>query len=166
VLQALNTLATCGSRVLLLGAGGAARAAAFALAEAGAAVLICARRAAQARELATRGWRRSRVRPALRRVRFAAIINADACRLTGASGSPLHAGEMNSNCDGMVYRRLKPAAATGGAARNETVSGVEMFVAQAAAQWEIGLAAMRRCRDAPSRVAALGREESPALMVE
>ena len=40
------------SRVLLFGAGGAARAAAFALARAGASVVVCARRPARASELA------------------------------------------------------------------------------------------------------------------
>lgn len=166
VLQALKShLRLRGSRVLLLGAGGAARAAAFALAEAGAAVLICARRAAQARELARAVGGEVVSRPALRRVRFAAIINATPVGLTGASGSPLHAGEMN--CDvvmDMVYRPIETPLLRLAARRGiETVSGVEMFVAQAAAQWEIWfgghapVAVMRR-----AVLAALGREESPA----
>src|SRR5258707_325543 len=53
VLRALeNKLRIKGSRVLILGAGGAARAAAFALVRSGAAVAICARREKAARELA------------------------------------------------------------------------------------------------------------------
>jgi shikimate dehydrogenase len=53
VLRALQgRLHLPGSRVLILGAGGSARAGAFALAHAGAEVLICARRESAARELA------------------------------------------------------------------------------------------------------------------
>src|SRR5258708_4661167 len=53
VLRALSSRAEPkGSRVLLLGAGGAARAAAFALVEAGAIVSVCARREEKANSLA------------------------------------------------------------------------------------------------------------------
>lgn len=165
VLQALKSrLRLRGSRVLLLGAGGAARAAAFALAEGGAEVVICARRAAQARELARAVGGEAVSRPALRRARFAAIINATPVGLAGASGSPLRADEMN--CEvvmDMVYRPIETPLLRLAARRGiETVSGVEMFVAQAAAQWEIwfgGRAPVTVMRRAV--LAALRREESP-----
>jgi 3-dehydroquinate dehydratase/shikimate dehydrogenase len=166
VLRALKSrLRLRGSRVLLLGAGGAARAAAFALAEAGANVVICARRATQSRELARTVGGEAVSRPALRKARFAAIINATPVGLAGASGSPLQAGEMN--CEvvmDMVYRPIQTPLLRLAARRGvETVSGVEMFVAQAAAQWEIWfggrapVAVMRR-----AVLAALRREEGLA----
>ena len=66
--------------VLLVGAGGVARAAAFALARAGAAVAICARRPVAARALARAVGGDAVDRRALRRESFDAILNCTARR--------------------------------------------------------------------------------------
>lgn len=142
-----------GSRVLIFGAGGAARAVAFALAESGASVCICARRTAQAKALARAVEGEAVERRRLRREFFDAIINATPVGMyPRAANSPLTAAELNCRLVfDLIYRprvtKLLQLAARRGI---ETVSGVEMFVAQGTAQWEIWTgerapeAAMRR----------------------
>jgi 3-dehydroquinate dehydratase/shikimate dehydrogenase len=129
-----------GSRVLILGAGGAGRAVAFALVEAGASVCVCARRPKQAQQLA-RAVRGEAVER--RRVRdefFDAIVNATPVGMHPATGeSPLDARELNCRLVfDTIYRPRKTKLLQLAERRGiETVSGVEMFVAQGAAQWEI-----------------------------
>ena len=129
-----------GSRTLIFGAGGAARAVAFALAESGASVCVCARRMAQAKALARAVGGEAVARPRLRREFFDAIINATPVGMyPHAAISPLSAAELNCRLVfDLIYRprttRLLQLAARRGI---ETVSGVEMFVAQGTAQWEI-----------------------------
>jgi 3-dehydroquinate dehydratase/shikimate dehydrogenase len=164
VLRALESrVRPAGSRVLVLGAGGAARAVAFALARAGAIVTICSRRAQPAQRLARAVGGEVLPRAALRREFFDAIVN---CTPVGMyprlSESPLRPGEINARLVfDTVYRprqtRLLALAAARGVA---TVSGIEMFVAQGAAQFEIWTA--RRAPEAEMRRAvleALRREE-------
>ncbi|HJX96578.1 MAG TPA: type I 3-dehydroquinate dehydratase, partial [Candidatus Acidoferrum sp.] len=77
ILRALEKkLGLAGSRVLIFGAGGVARAAAFALAKAGATVAVCARRERVARELAVAVGGEVVPRRALRSESFDAILNA------------------------------------------------------------------------------------------
>jgi 3-dehydroquinate dehydratase/shikimate dehydrogenase len=141
------------SRVLILGAGGSARAAAFALARAGAAVSICARREAAARELARAAGAEVVPRRALKTESFDAILNATPVGMHPRDGiSPLQPGELHCRIVmDLIYRPertqlLKLAAQK----RIATVSGVEMFLAQGIAQWEMWMkrpapeAAMRR----------------------
>jgi 3-dehydroquinate dehydratase / shikimate dehydrogenase len=129
-----------GSRTLIFGAGGAARAVAFALAESGAAVCICARRMGKARALARAVGGEAVDRPRLRREFFDAIINATPSGMyPEVARSPLRAEELNCRLVfDLIYRpritKLLQIAARRGI---ETVSGVEMFVAQGTAQWEI-----------------------------
>jgi 3-dehydroquinate dehydratase/shikimate dehydrogenase len=129
-----------GSRVLILGAGGAARAVAFALAQAGARVCIWARRPGRARALAKAVGGEPVRRSPLRREFFDAIMNATPVGMhPRADHSPLEAGELNCRLVfDTIYRpqrtRLMQLAERRGI---ETVSGVEMFVAQGTAQWEI-----------------------------
>ena len=151
-----------GSRVLVYGAGGAARAAAFALAQGGAVVCICARRRLRARELARAVGGEAIERVRLRREFFDAIVNATPVGMHPHAGqSPLGAAELNARLVmDLVYRPQKTRL-LGLAQRRgiETVSGVDMFVAQGTAQWEIWtgvrapVAAMRR-----AVLAALRRE--------
>jgi 3-dehydroquinate dehydratase/shikimate dehydrogenase len=152
-----------GARVLLFGAGGAARAAAFALAAAGASVLVCARHPARADELARAVGGQTIRRRALRSARFDLIVNATPVGMhPHADSIPLAAGELNCRfVFDLIYRpretRLLQLAAQRGI---ETISGLEMFVAQGAAQFEIftglrpPLAAMRGAVEA-----VLQREE-------
>ncbi|MGA9732061.1 MAG: NAD(P)-binding domain-containing protein, partial [Candidatus Acidiferrales bacterium] len=142
-----------GSRALIFGAGGAARAVAFALAESGASVCICARRMAQAQALARAVEGEAVERPRLQREFFDAIINATPVGMyPRVASSPLNASELNCRLVfDLIYRprttKLLQLAARRGI---ETISGVEMFVAQGTAQWEIWTgerapeAAMRR----------------------
>jgi 3-dehydroquinate dehydratase/shikimate dehydrogenase len=154
VLRALQRkLRIEGSRALILGAGGSARAAALALARAGAFVGICARREKVAKELARAAGGEVVPRRALRTERFDAILNATPLGMHPHGGiSPLTPGELHCRIVmDLVYRPqqtqlLKIAAKKG----IVTVSGVEMFLAQGLAQWEIWMgkrapeAAMRR----------------------
>jgi 3-dehydroquinate dehydratase/shikimate dehydrogenase len=164
VLRALERrMPIAGSRVLIVGAGGAARAVAFALARGGAAVAICARRIERARKLALAVHGEAIPRTALRREFFDAIVNATPVGMhPHTNDSPLEARELNCRLVfDTIYRpretKLLQLAARRGI---ETVSGVEMFLAQGIAQWEIWMgerapeAAMRR-----AVVAALRSEE-------
>lgn len=141
VLRALQKkLHIQGSRVLILGAGGSARAAAFALARAGARVSISARRESAAKELARAVGGEALPRRALRTESFDAILNATPVGMHPHQGiSPLSARELQCRIVmDLIYRpertRLLEIAAQKGIA---TVSGVNMFLAQGFAQWEI-----------------------------
>jgi len=129
-----------GSRALIFGAGGAARAVAFALAESGASVCVCARREQAAKALARAVGGEVVERARLQREFFDAIVNATPVGMhPAADRSPLGARELNCRLVfDLIYRprvtRLMQLAALRGI---ETVPGVEMFVAQGTAQWEI-----------------------------
>jgi len=155
-----------GSRVLIVGAGGAARAVAFALAQAGSAVCVCARRAARAKLLARAVGGEAIARAHLRREFFDAIVNATPVGMhPHAAESPLAANELNCRLVfDTIYRPRKTRLLRLAEQRGiETVSGLEMFVAQGTAQWEIWtgerapVAAMRRAVED-----ALAREENSA----
>ena len=129
-----------GSRVLILGAGGAARAVAFALAQAGASLSICARRKNRAAALAKAVHGEVVARKVLHGEFFDAIVNATPVGMhPHIHDSPLDARDLNCRLVfDTIYRprvtRLLQLAKRRGI---ETVSGVEMFVAQGTAQWEI-----------------------------
>ena len=140
-------------RVLIFGAGGSARAAAFALARAGAQVSICARRENAAKQLARAVGGEVVSRRALCKESFDALLNATPIGMHPHEGiSPLSARELQCRIVmDLIYRpertKLLEIAAQKGIA---TVSGVNMFLAQGFAQWEIWTgkrapeAAMRR----------------------
>jgi 3-dehydroquinate dehydratase/shikimate dehydrogenase len=141
VLQALQRKLTLAkSRVLIFGAGGSARATAFALARAGASVSICARRERAARDLSRAVGGEAVPRRALRSESFDAIVNTTPIGMHPAAGiSPLAASELHCRIVmDLIYRpehtRLLQIASSKGIA---TVSGVEMFLAQGIAQWEL-----------------------------
>jgi 3-dehydroquinate dehydratase / shikimate dehydrogenase len=141
VLRALEKkMKLAGSHVLIFGAGGAARAAAFALSRAGGHVSICGRREPAAQQLARAVGGDTMPRRALRSQRFDAIVNATPIGMhPRASISPLQAGELHCRIVmDLIYRpqqtRLLRLAASRGLS---TVSGLEMFLAQGFAQWEI-----------------------------
>jgi 3-dehydroquinate dehydratase/shikimate dehydrogenase len=141
VLRALEKkLRIRGSRVLIFGAGGSARAAAFSLARGGAMVSICARRSKAAKELARAAGGEVVPRRALRTEFFDAILNSTPVGMHPQEGiSPLATGELNCRLVmDLIYRpertQLLKLAARKGIA---TVSGVDMFLAQGIAQWEI-----------------------------
>ena len=141
ILRALERkLRLRGSRVLIFGAGGVARAAAFALAKAGAHVGICARRENAARALAKVVGGEVFSRRALKTVTFDAVLNATPIGMhPNDKISPLSARELNCRVVMDLINRphmtqlLKLAEHKGIA----IVSGVEMFVPQGVAQWEL-----------------------------
>jgi 3-dehydroquinate dehydratase/shikimate dehydrogenase len=141
VLRALQRrVALRGSRVLIYGAGGAARAMAFALAQAGAIVNICARRLSEARKLARAARGEAIARRHLRREFFDAIVNATPVGMhPHSTASPLRAKELNCRLVfDSIYRPMQTRLLQLAARRGiETVSGVDMFIAQGTAQWEI-----------------------------
>ena len=165
VLRALEKrLQIKGSRALIFGAGGSARAAAFALSRAGALVAICARREKAAKELARAVGGEGVPRRALRTESFDAILNATPVGMHPHDEiSPLAPGELHCRIVmDLIYRPqrtqlLKLAAKKGIAA----VSGVDMFLAQGFAQGELWMrmrapeASMRR-----AVLAALRAEEN------
>jgi shikimate 5-dehydrogenase len=145
---------------LIFGAGGSARAAAFALARAGALVGVCARREAVAKELARAVGGEVVPRRALRTESFDAMVNTTPIGMHPHTGlSPLSSRELHCRIVmDLIYRPertklLKIAAQKG----ITTVSGMDMFLAQGFAQWEIWTgkrapeALMRRAVRAASR---------------
>jgi 3-dehydroquinate dehydratase / shikimate dehydrogenase len=154
VLRALQAkLNLKGSRILIFGAGGAARAAALAVAKAGAEVLVCARRDLPARQLARAAHGSVLKRAALRKERFDAIVNTTPVGMyPHPNHSPLQPAELNCGLVmDLVYRPLETTLLRIARARGiQTVSGVEMFLAQGIAQWELWMqssaprAAMRK----------------------
>jgi 3-dehydroquinate dehydratase/shikimate dehydrogenase len=157
VLRALEKkLSLPKSRVLILGAGGAARAAAFALSRAGASVCISARREGPARELARAVRGEVIQRRILRTQSFDAILNATPTGMyPHAATSPLAPGELHCRIVmDLIYRPertklLKLAAQK----RINAVPGVEMFLAQGVAQWELWM--KRRAPEKAMRRAVL-----------
>ena len=127
------------AKVLVLGAGGAARAAVFGLRERGAEVSILNRSAAPAQKLARRAHARSIKRADLKKLTFDVIINATPVGMGNTKESPLKEDEINARyVFDMVYdpgetRLMKMAKARGA----EVIPGIEMFVQQAARQFEI-----------------------------
>jgi shikimate 5-dehydrogenase len=125
---------------LIFGAGGSARAAAFALANAGAEVLICARRESVGRELAKACGAQVIARKYLASARFEVIVNATPIGMYPHAGSsPLSMRELNCKIVmDLIYRPLRTQLLKITAAKGiRAVSGVEMFLAQGFAQWEL-----------------------------
>ena len=140
VLRAIERrLPLSSSRVLLIGAGGAARAAAFALARGGAEVSIWARRPRQADALARSVGGAAITRDAIARQSFDAIVNCTPVGMYPRRGSPLNSRQLNCHLVmDLIYRPLKTDLLRMAERRGiETISGVDMFVAQGAAQWEL-----------------------------
>jgi 3-dehydroquinate dehydratase/shikimate dehydrogenase len=129
-----------GSRVLIVGAGGAARAVAYALAQAGSLVCVTARRPQQAESLARAVDGQAIARAKVRGQFFDAIVNTTPVGMhPHESASPLEPVELNTRLVfDLIYRpqitKLLQLAQRRGI---ETVSGLDMFVAQGIAQWEI-----------------------------
>lgn len=127
-----------GAKVLVLGAGGAARAAVFGLKERGAEVWILNRSAAPAQKLARQAKAKSIKRADLHKMAFDVIINATPVGMTTAE-SPLKENEIQAKVVfDMVYDPVEtPLLRMARAKGLSVIPGVEMFVHQAARQFEI-----------------------------
>jgi 3-dehydroquinate dehydratase/shikimate dehydrogenase len=128
-----------GAKVLVLGAGGAARAAVFGLKERGAEVWVMNRTSAKGQKLARQAKAHSIKRADLRKVAFDVIINATPVGMGNTRDCPLKDDEIQARLVfDMVYdpveTHLLRVARTKGVA---VIPGVEMFVQQAARQFEI-----------------------------
>ncbi len=128
-----------GAKILVLGAGGAARAAVFGLAERGAEVFILNRSMEPAKKLARRAHARSLKRADLKKHVFDVIINATPIGMGNSRETPLQEKEINARyVFDMIYdpfeTRLLHLAKQRGA---QIIPGIEMFVHQAARQFEI-----------------------------
>src|SRR5262249_26643597 len=99
VLRALERkLKLRGNRLLVFGAGGSARAAAFAVARSGASVFVCARRESAAKELAREVGGEAVHRRVLRSQNFDAILNATPVGMHPKErASPLSPAELRCN---------------------------------------------------------------------
>jgi 3-dehydroquinate dehydratase/shikimate dehydrogenase len=127
------------AKVLVLGAGGAARAAVFGLKERGAEVWILNRTAVKAQKLARQAKARTIKRADLRKIAFDIIVNATPVGMGNTRDCQLKDQEIQARVVfDMVYdpvetHLLQVARAKGIA----VIPGVEMFVQQAARQFEI-----------------------------
>ena len=127
------------AKVLVLGAGGAARAAVFGLKERGAEVWILNRTSAKGQKLARQAKAHSIKRADLRKVAFDVIINATPVGMGNTRDCPLKDAEIQARVvfdivyDPVETHLLQIARAKGIA----VIPGIEMFVQQAARQFEI-----------------------------
>ena len=129
-----------GSRVLIVGAGGGGRAAAFALAREGASVFVTARRMHRAAELADAVRGEAIDRRELRRTHFDAIVNATPVGMHPfVHDSPLVERDLNCRVVfDMIYRPRETRLLKLAARRwIKTIPGIEMLIGQGIAQWEI-----------------------------
>jgi 3-dehydroquinate dehydratase/shikimate dehydrogenase len=129
-----------GKSILICGAGGAARAAAFALSLAGAVVSVCSRRPERARALARAAGGEAIARRNIARGRFDVILNATPVGMhPHVNASPLEARELDCRIVfDLVYRPLETQLLRLAASRGiQIISGVEMFLEQGFEQWKI-----------------------------
>jgi 3-dehydroquinate dehydratase / shikimate dehydrogenase len=145
-----------GSRVLILGAGGAARAVAFALVQGGSSVVICARHPKAAQKLARSVRGEAIAHTRIKHEYFDAIVNATPVGMhPHTDRSPLTLRELNCRLVfDLIYRPQKTKLLRFAAKRRiEAVSGLEMFLEQGIAQWEIWMG--ERAPETPMRRAVL-----------
>jgi len=129
-----------GARILVLGAGGAARAAVFGLVENGSEVYIVNRTHEKAVALARKAKAHVLKQSTLAKQRFDAIVNTTPCGMTGTKQElPIKEGELNASLVfDMVYTPLEtPLLKLAHARGLAVISGLEMFVQQGARQFEI-----------------------------
>jgi 3-dehydroquinate dehydratase/shikimate dehydrogenase len=128
-----------GKRILVIGAGGAARAAVFGLKSREAEVFVVNRTPEKAQALARQAKAKYVKRADLAKLSFDVIINATPVGMNGSRQSPLEEKELNAAyVFDLVYspaetKLIKMAKARG----LHVIPGLEMFVQQGARQFEI-----------------------------
>jgi len=133
-------MAITGSKFLVLGAGGAARAAVFGLKERGAEVWVMNRTAAAAQKLAKQAKAKFVQKTGLAKLTFDAIINATPVGMKGEQDKPLLSEkELNTRyAFEMVYAPAETKFTKMARAKGiHVIPGIEMFVHQGARQFEI-----------------------------
>ncbi len=128
------------AKILVLGAGGAARAAVFGLRDKGAAVFILNRTQETAQKLARQSGAKTIKKEALAKTSFDAIVNATPVGMAGNKAAPLlEAKDLNTKLVfDLVYNPMETQLLH--LARQMSIpiiTGVEMFVHQGARQFEI-----------------------------
>jgi 3-dehydroquinate dehydratase/shikimate dehydrogenase len=129
-----------GARILVLGAGGAARAAVFGLREKDANVFILNRTAETAQKLARQSGSHTIRKEALSKSSFDAIVNATPVGMAGNKAAPLlEARDLNTKLVfDLVYNPLEtPLIHLARQLSIPFITGIEMFVHQGARQFEI-----------------------------
>jgi 3-dehydroquinate dehydratase/shikimate dehydrogenase len=129
-----------GARIVVLGAGGAARAAVFGLVEQGAEVFIVNRTHETGVALAKQAKAKALKHELLAKNRFDALINTTPCGMAGSKQAlPIKESELNAGLVfDMVYNPLETPLLKLAKERGlAVVSGLEMFVQQGARQFEI-----------------------------
>ena len=129
-----------GAKVLVLGAGGAARAAVFGVRDKGADVFILNRTPETAQKLARQSGSKTIKKEALAKTSFDVIINATPLGMAGQKGAQmLEAKDLNTKLVfDLVYNPIETPLLR--LARQQSIpiiTGVEMFVQQGARQFEI-----------------------------
>ncbi len=129
-----------GAKVLVLGAGGAARAAVFGLRDKGAEVFILNRTAETAQKLARQSGSKTIKKDAVAKTHFDVIINATPIGMAGIKAPQLlEAKDLNTKLVfDLVYNPLEtPLLRMARQKGIPIVTGIEMFVQQGARQFEI-----------------------------
>ena len=156
-----NRIALAGARAVVLGSGGAARAVAVALADRGAHVTVCARRAEAARTIAALVNGEAGEFPPPPRS-WDLLVNATTVGSTANPGNPLE----DARPDGkIVYDLVYTPADTlllksARAAGCQTIGGIDMLIAQAERQFELWVgqrppdALFRRASGLPVEISA------------
>ncbi|MCU1285091.1 MAG: 3-dehydroquinate dehydratase / shikimate dehydrogenase [Acidobacteriales bacterium] len=133
-------MSIAGSKFLVIGAGGAARAAVFGLKERGGEVWVINRTASAAQKLAKQARAKFIQKPQLAKLSFDAIINATPVGMGGDQDKPLLTEkELNTRyVFEMVYSPAETKFTRMARAKGiHVIPGVEMFVHQGARQFEI-----------------------------
>jgi 3-dehydroquinate dehydratase/shikimate dehydrogenase len=132
------------AKVLVLGAGGAARAAVFGCRDKGAEVSILNRTPETAQKLARQSGSKTIKREAVAKTHFDVIINATSVGMAGTTSknaptSPLAAAEINARyVFDLVYNPVEtPLLRLARQKGIPVITGVEMFIQQGARQFEI-----------------------------
>ena len=129
-----------GAKALVLGAGGAARAAVFGLREKGAEVFILNRTAETAQKLARQSGAKTIKKDAVAKTPFDVIINATPIGMAGIKANQLlEAKDLNTKLVfDLVYNPLEtPLLRMARQKGIPIITGIEMFVQQGARQFEI-----------------------------
>jgi 3-dehydroquinate dehydratase/shikimate dehydrogenase len=129
-----------GAKVLVLGAGGAARAAVFGLRDKGAEVFILNRTAETAQKLARQSGSKTIKKEAVSKTTFDVIVNATPIGMAGIKAPQmLEAKDLNTKLVfDLVYNPLEtPLLRLARQKGIPIVTGIEMFVQQGARQFEI-----------------------------
>ena len=128
-----------GARILIVGAGGVARAAAFGLKNKGAEVFLTNRTAEKGQTLARQAKVKYVKRADVAKQAFDVIINATPVGMNGNKQSPLEEKELNTKyrIRSGLHAGRDQADQDGHRERIQVIPGLEMFVQQGARQFEI-----------------------------